>query len=436
MAHRAGSGDDGNRRRDAWLQQFIFAFANDEAEESTSFQGTIPQALMMMNGELMQTALSGKPGSFLGDVIEQARRQGRSPEAYMVDSIYLAALSRHPSAKELARARQYLEAYPGQPPGLARPVLGPPQFQRVCLESLRLEARSRDTPRRAGEAVARSSPARWRSIPLMSDVPRPFNQMTRRHWLGHLASTAWASPRSSSSRRSRPMRNSSASPTGAASCSGWAGGPSHLDIWDLKPDSEKNGGPFRPIDTSAPGVKISEHLPKVAKQMHHLSILRSLDSKEGNHDRGTYLMHTGYAPNPTVVHPGWGSVCAMELGETARALRPAALHRDQLAGRRGGIPGDVVCPVRRPEPERPDRQSSAPQGRRELADGAPARDAGPGRRPIHQPASRSGGRRSQGGLRQDAADDELALSRLASTSIASRPMSATRTAAARSARVA
>ena len=49
------------------------------------------------------------------------------------------------------------------------------------------------------------------------------------------------------------------------------GGPSHLDIWDLKPDSEKNGGPFKPIDTSAPGVKISEHLPKVAKQMHHLT---------------------------------------------------------------------------------------------------------------------------------------------------------------------
>ena len=76
MAHRAGSGDDGNRKRDAWMQQFLFAFANDEAEESTSFQGTIPQALMMMNGELMQQALSGKPGSFLCDVVEQAQRQG------------------------------------------------------------------------------------------------------------------------------------------------------------------------------------------------------------------------------------------------------------------------------------------------------------------------------------------------------------------------
>jgi Protein of unknown function (DUF1553) len=111
-AHRAGSGDDGHRRRDAWLRQFLFAFANDEAEESTNFQGTIPQALMMMNGELMQEALSGKPGSFLCDVIDQAQRQARSPEVFMVDSIYLAALSRHPTNNELRNAGHYLQAYP------------------------------------------------------------------------------------------------------------------------------------------------------------------------------------------------------------------------------------------------------------------------------------------------------------------------------------
>jgi hypothetical protein len=94
------------------MRQFLFAFANDEAEESTSFQGTIPQALMMMNGELMRTALSGNPGSFLCEVVDQARRQGRSPEAHMVDSLYLAALGRHPSPKELGRARLYLESFP------------------------------------------------------------------------------------------------------------------------------------------------------------------------------------------------------------------------------------------------------------------------------------------------------------------------------------
>jgi hypothetical protein len=64
-----------------------------------------------MNGELMQAALSGQPGSFLGDVCAQAQ-QSRSPENYMIDALYLAALSRHPTPKERTQSRQYLEAFP------------------------------------------------------------------------------------------------------------------------------------------------------------------------------------------------------------------------------------------------------------------------------------------------------------------------------------
>jgi len=138
--------------------------------------------------------------------------------------------------------------------------------------------------------------------------------MHRRHFLGHLAATALGIPAAQffSSLRA----NAAAGKKAHKSCIVlWmSGGPSHLDIWDLKPDSEKNGGPFRPIATSAPGVSISEHMPNTAKQMHHLNVIRSLDSKEGNHERGTYLMHTGYVPNPTVVHPGWGSSMAFEVG--------------------------------------------------------------------------------------------------------------------------
>lgn len=139
--------------------------------------------------------------------------------------------------------------------------------------------------------------------------------MSRRHFLGHMASTALAVPAAqffgSLQANAQQVRK------GQKHCIllWMSGGPSHMDTWDLKPDSEKNGGPFKPIDTSASGVKISEHLPNVAKQMKHLSIIRSLDSKEGNHDRGTYMMHTGYTPNPTVVHPSFGSYCSVELGE-------------------------------------------------------------------------------------------------------------------------
>ncbi|GAC1465656.1 MAG: DUF1501 domain-containing protein [Isosphaeraceae bacterium] len=139
--------------------------------------------------------------------------------------------------------------------------------------------------------------------------------MTRRHFLGHLATTSLALPAMQffgtlESHAGELRRNNK-----RCILLWMSGGPSHMDTWDLKPESEKNGGPFRPIETSAPGVRISEHLPKVAQQMKHLSIIRSLDSKEGNHDRGTYMMHTGYNPNPTVVHPNFGSVCSYELGE-------------------------------------------------------------------------------------------------------------------------
>jgi hypothetical protein len=111
-ANQAGSGDEDHRKRDAWMRQFLFAFANDEADESTSFQGTIPQALMMMNGELMTNAVSCKPGSFLCDLVEQAPAQKRSPEVFMVDSIYLAALSRHPTTKEMSQASAYFGSFP------------------------------------------------------------------------------------------------------------------------------------------------------------------------------------------------------------------------------------------------------------------------------------------------------------------------------------
>ena len=98
--------------RRALARELHHAFANDEAEEGSSFQGTIPQALMMMNGELMQEALSGKQGSFLCEVIQQAGRTGRAPENQMIESLYLAALSRRPTAKELSQTRHYLEAFP------------------------------------------------------------------------------------------------------------------------------------------------------------------------------------------------------------------------------------------------------------------------------------------------------------------------------------
>jgi hypothetical protein len=95
------------------------------------------------------------------------------------------------------------------------------------------------------------------------------------------------------------------------------GGPSTIDLWDLKPGAS-TGGSFSPISTSADGVQISEHLPMMAKQMHHMSIVRSMSTREADHGRGRYYMHTGYVPNPNIEHPSYGAVIAHELYEQVK----------------------------------------------------------------------------------------------------------------------
>ncbi len=91
-----------------------------------------------------------------------------------------------------------------------------------------------------------------------------------------------------------------------------SGGASQLDTFDPKPGT-KNGGPFAAIPTSANGIQVSEHLPNVAEQAHHLSIIRSMVSREGNHERARYLLHTGYAPGGAVRHPTLGSITSYYL---------------------------------------------------------------------------------------------------------------------------
>jgi hypothetical protein len=89
------------------------------------------------------------------------------------------------------------------------------------------------------------------------------------------------------------------------------GGPSTMDIWDLKPDAP-TGGPFKPIGTSG-DVQICEHMPLMAKQMHNMAIVRSMSTREADHMRGRYYMHTGYVPNPSIEHPSYGSVLSHQL---------------------------------------------------------------------------------------------------------------------------
>lgn len=90
------------------------------------------------------------------------------------------------------------------------------------------------------------------------------------------------------------------------------GGPSTIDLWDLKP-GHPNGGQFKPIDSSAPGLQISEHLPKLAARGQHLAVMRGLSTREGDHGRGTFTMRTGHQPDPLVRFPTLGSLVSKAL---------------------------------------------------------------------------------------------------------------------------
>ncbi len=100
--------EEQNRIRNQWLQQFTTNFGNDENTEATTFNGTIPQALMMMNGDLMQQAISSKPGSLL----HQLSSGGQRP-AERINAMFMAALSRAPTNQEVQVANQLLGARGG-----------------------------------------------------------------------------------------------------------------------------------------------------------------------------------------------------------------------------------------------------------------------------------------------------------------------------------
>ena len=97
------------------------------------------------------------------------------------------------------------------------------------------------------------------------------------------------------------------------------GGPSHIDSFDPKPGTA-TGGPFKAIDTAVPGLKLCEHLPKLAAQAKRLAVVRSLTSTEADHDRAYQLLHTGNAPQETVSYPALGAVVARRWSGDQSAL--------------------------------------------------------------------------------------------------------------------
>jgi hypothetical protein len=90
------------------------------------------------------------------------------------------------------------------------------------------------------------------------------------------------------------------------------GGPSQFETFDPKP-GHANGGPTQAIDTAVPGIRIADPWTNLAREMRNIAIVRSMNNREGEHQRAVYQMHTGYIPAGGVRHPSIGSIVASEI---------------------------------------------------------------------------------------------------------------------------
>jgi hypothetical protein len=117
------------------------------------------------------------------------------------------------------------------------------------------------------------------------------------------------------------------------------GGPSQFETFDPKPE-HANGMSTKAIETAVPGIRIAEGWEKTAAMMKDIALVRSMTSKEGNHQRATYAVHTGYVPTGTVKHPSFGSLCASELGDPNFDLpQIVAVGNQGIAGAGAGFLG-------------------------------------------------------------------------------------------------
>src|SRR5262245_55750214 len=141
------------------------------------------------------------------------------------------------------------------------------------------------------------------------------SDMTRRHFMKHLAGAAAMAAPAVAFTNSLMASAADLKKKNKACILLWMnGGPATIDMFDMKPGAA-TGGQFKPISTNLDGLAINEHMPLLAKQMNQMAVVRSMSTREADHNRGRYYMHTGYVPNPTIEHPSYGAVVAHELAD-------------------------------------------------------------------------------------------------------------------------
>jgi hypothetical protein len=113
QANRKGNLEEQQRRREEWMRQFIVAFGTDEGDETTTFNGSIPQGLMMFNGDLIRAAIALEPGTWLHQL-----STGKGTPQDKVQFLFIAGLGRKPRPEELSIATQILVARKGEVGGM------------------------------------------------------------------------------------------------------------------------------------------------------------------------------------------------------------------------------------------------------------------------------------------------------------------------------
>jgi uncharacterized protein (DUF1501 family) len=164
----------------------------------------------------------------------------------------------------------------------------------------------------------------------------PILPHSRRHFLAATgaASLAWLTPLGTvlaraAEREKRPARSVIVLWLG--------GGPSQLETFDPKPGTSIAAG-TRAISTAVKGVQLAAGLEQLAEQLAHVSLVRSLWSKEGDHERGTYTVKTGYRPDPTVTHPSLGAiVCHALPGTGVEIPRHVSIMPNEWPARGGAL---------------------------------------------------------------------------------------------------
>lgn len=129
--------------------------------------------------------------------------------------------------------------------------------------------------------------------------------------LAALGGVSWLTPAAELLAR-QSEKTSSGGPAQSIILLWMAGGPSQLETFDPHPGKVIAGG-TQAIATSVPGIQVANGYERLADRMEHVALVRSVVSKEGDHERGTYTVKTGYRPSTTVVHPSIGAICCHQL---------------------------------------------------------------------------------------------------------------------------